>query len=315
VRLFETRAAFRSGDTLKQDYIDAMYAQHRCLYEYAEFIRETDIARIEVTDGTVVMTSRSTGVKTYCDARDKRIPPLESLNFDFYERSEMDMMFRIIEPGFTVFDIGANIGWYSLNIAKTVPNVRIMAFEPLPETFGQLSRNIELNEVTNVQAYSFGFSNKEQELPFYFCPDSSGSASAANIGGRNDAKLVRCRVRRLDDFVAESGVVPDFIKCDVEGGELFVFQGGMESIRKHKPVILSEMLRKWSAKFNYSPNDVIDLLSSAGYRCYAIQDDRLARLQRMNESTVETNFFFLHVDKHKTKIDALVSDVASSRCG
>jgi FkbM family methyltransferase len=307
VKLFETKAAYQSGAIPKQDYIQAMHAVHSYLYEYAEFIRETDIACIKVTDGTVTMTSRSTGVRVCCDRADKRIPPLESLNFGHYESSEQDLAFRMIDPGATVLDIGANIGWYSLNIARTVPGVHVMAFEPLPDTFNQLLRNIELNDVTNVVPHNFGFSDQEQELPFYYCPDSSGSASAANIGDRDDAKRIACKVRRLDDFVAESGAGPDFIKCDVEGAELFVFQGGMESIGRHKPVILTEMLRKWSAKFNYSPNDIIDLLSSAGYRCHTIQEGRLVRFRRMDENTVQTNFFFLHPDQHAAKIEALVS--------
>jgi FkbM family methyltransferase len=305
VRLFETKAAFQSGKIGKPEYIQEMHKLHSHLFEYAEFIRNTDIARIEITDGAVVMISRSTGVRVYCDAKDKRIPPVESLNFGQYERLEMEMVLRLVEPGFTVFDIGANIGWYSLNIARVIPDIRVMAFEPLPDTFEHLSRNVELNKANNVCAYNFGFSNEEKELTFYFCPDSSGSASAMNIGERSDARLVRCRVRRMDDFVEESGAGPDFIKCDVEGAELFVFQGGMESIRKHRPIILAEMLRKWSAKFNYSPNDIIDLLSGAGYKCYAIRNSKLAEFGRMDENTVETNFFFLHPDRHAAQIHAL----------
>lgn len=53
------------------------------------------------------------------------------------------------------------------------------------------------------------------------------------------------------------------------------------------------MLRKWSAKFNYHPNDIIQLLAGIGYRCFTAQNDKLVPFSRMDENTTETNFFFL----------------------
>ena len=84
----------------------------------------------------------------------------------------------------------------------------------------------------------------------------------------------------------------DFIKCDVEGAELFVFQGGVATIRTQQPVIFTEMLRKWSAAFGYHPNDIIALLADAGYHCFTVHDGRLTPFLTMDETTVETNFFF-----------------------
>ena len=73
---------------------------------------------------------------------------------------------------------------------------------------------------------------------------------------------VECNVRRMDDFVKDENINRiDFIKCDVEGSELFVYQGGIESIDRFKPIVFSEMLRKWSNKFGYHPNDIINLFT------------------------------------------------------
>ncbi len=91
----------------------------------------------------------------------------------------------------------------------------------------------------------------------------------------------------------------DFIKCDVEGSELFVYQGGLETLKKYKPVVFSEMLRKWSAKFGYHPNDIIALFKNIGYQCYVITvDNYLKEITEVTEETVETNYFFLHGEKH-----------------
>ena len=101
----------------------------------------------------------------------------------------------------------------------------------------------------------------------------------------------------------------DFIKCDVEGAELFVYQGGIESIQKNQPIIFTEMLRKWSAKFNYNPNEIIDLLFGLGYRCFIAKADQLVEFFRMDDNTIETNFFFLHSDNHSALIESLALKV------
>ena len=107
-----------------------------------------------------------------------------------------------------------------------------------------------------------------------------------------------CRLTTLNKFGAEAGKVPDFIKCDVEGAELFVFKGGQEVIERHKPIIFTEMLRKWSAPFGYHPNEIIELLTDCGYSCFTMDSQKLSKIVEMTDETLETNFFFLHDEKH-----------------
>ena len=315
MNLKDTKSAYLAGQISKPEYIDGMYQLHQHLFEYADFLKGTDIGKIEITDGTVVMTSRTTEVKIYCDQYDKRLAPLEIVNFDFYEKTDSDMMFQLLkrlmeqrEEPVNFFDIGANIGWYTLNLAKTFEKVKFFAFEPIPMTFEKLKANVELNQV-NVNLHNFGFSNQEQELTFYYYPEGSGNASAANLSESDNVKTIPCYVKKLDDFIAEKSLSVDFIKCDVEGAELFVYQGGIDSIKKNKPIIFTEMLRKWSAKFNYNPNEIIDLLFSLGYRCFTAKADQLVEFFRMDDNTIETNFFFLHSDNHSALIESLALKV------
>jgi hypothetical protein len=58
------------------------------------------------------------------------------------------------------------------------------------------------------------------------------------------------------------------------------------------------MLRKWSASFNYHPNDIIDMLSKIGYKCYFIEKNSLEEITEVTEETVQTNFIFLDKVKH-----------------
>lgn len=298
---------FKNGKLPKEDYINRMHEFHQSLFEYSEFIKETDIKLIEISDDSVIMTTRHNDIKLYCDKDDKRIIPIEILNFDIYENEILDMMNNLLEDDFNVFDIGGNIGWYALNLVKAKKNVTVLTFEPIPKTFNYLTRNISINNASNVYPHNFGFSSEEKELTFYYYPEGSGNASSANVSERDDVDIITCQVKKLDNFVSEKNIRVDMIKCDVEGAELYVYQGGIETIRKDKPIIFTELLRKWSAKFNYNPNEVIKLLKGLDYKCFTIKGNRLDEFFEMDESTVETNFLFLHAEKHSSKITQFTS--------
>lgn len=303
--LFELQSAFQANTITKQQYIDGMHRLHSRLFDYAEFLKGTDIARIEISDGRVILETRNAGIRVLCDKADKRIAPMEILNFGPYEKADSDLLFRLVDDRMSIFDIGANIGWYSLNLAKAFPHATINAFEPVPATFGYLQANLALNGAAQVRAHNFGFSDHEGELAFFFDPSGSGGASAADLQGTGAAQKVTCKIERLDSFVERTGARVDFIKCDVEGAELFMFKGGVGTLEKFKPVVFTEMLRKWAAKFNYHPNQIIELFSGLGYSCFAGRDGKLVEFLAMDDNTTETNFFFLHPDAHAAKIAAL----------
>lgn len=299
----ETLANYANSVIDKPTFIKNMYEDHHAaFFDYAEYLFQTNVKKIEIEDGRVIMTSRDRGIRIACSPGDFRIAPIETLNFFDYEKAESNMMENLVSDGDTFFDIGANIGWYSINIAASRRATKVYCFEPIPKTYKSLSVNLELNGVRNVIAHNFGFSSQAGVFPFYYYPEGSGNASSANVTGRSDVECVQCRVRTLDDYTTETGAHVDFIKCDVEGAELLVFQGGIETIKRDKPIVFSEILRKWSAKFNYNPNDIFRLFREQGYQAFTVKENYLIKFFEMDESTIETNFFFLHSEKHASLI-------------
>ena len=298
--------AYQQGQIDKPGFIRKMYEEHHVgLFDYAQHLAKTNIKRIELEDGCVIMTSRDRGVRMLCVPGDFRVAPVETLNFFDYEKTDSAMIDRLVADGDVFFDIGANIGWYAINVALSRRASRIHCFEPIPKTYGYLQRNLELNAVANVTAYNFGFSDRAGEFEFYYYEEGSGNASSANVSNRVDVQVCQCKVRTLDDFSAQLEAPVDFIKCDVEGAELLVFQGGLQTIARDRPVVFSEILRKWSAKFNYDPNDIFELFRNLGYRAFTVERDGLKAFGTMDEATVETNFFFLHAEKHAQRIRQL----------
>ncbi len=293
---------FNKGELTKADYIDKMHNFHKYFFIYSQFLKKTDIAKIEITDNQVIVTTKEKGVKLIADKDDKRAIPFEILNFDYYEKDCLKMIKKLVKGNWVIFDIGANIGWYSLVLAKEFPKMKIFAFEPIPETYRYLRMNIKLNKLAQVKAYKFGFYHQKGKVDFYYYKEGSGNASLQNLSQTKDVRKISCDVKKIDDFIKEKGINVDFVKCDVEGAELFVIKGGLNSIDKQKPIILAEMLRKWSAFFGYDPNEIIKLLAVLGYNCYVVKRNKLKRFFLMDDKTLETNFFFLHKIKHQAMI-------------
>jgi FkbM family methyltransferase len=302
-KISSTVSDFESGKIDKPTYVQTMHEVHHSkLFDYAAYLKNTNIKKIEITDDSVIMTSRDRGVRIACSHDDHRIVPVETLNFFDYEKSDSTMLENLITDGDHFFDIGANLGWYSINIGISRRACKIHCFEPIPKTYAQLTRNIQLNSALNITTHNFGFSDRAGEFTFFYYPEGSGNASAVNLTGRDDVESVQCHVRTLDEFVEATGETIDFIKCDVEGAELMVFKGGVNSITANLPIIFAEILRKWSYKFGYDPNEIFELLRGLGYQAFIAKDNRLHSFERMDDATIETNFFFLHNEKHSAAI-------------
>jgi len=294
----QLRGEFQAGGLAKADFITQMHERlHSTLFAYSQQLKLTDIAKIDISDNEVIMTTRRDGIRIAIDPEDHRTAPIEILNFGEYEPDETNVIRRIAMQMDTMLDIGANIGWYSLMASKINPAATIHCFEPIPTTYSRLIQNFALNSIESLQCHNYGFSNEPGSFPFYFYPEGSGNASMHNLAGRKDATIVDCELRTLDSVLDWLPSIKriDFVKCDVEGNELFVLQGGLKLLNEHKPVLLCELLRKWSAAFGYHPNEVIDFLTRIGYKPYTVgTEGDLSEFTRITDETTQTNFFFVH---------------------
>ncbi|PKO33490.1 MAG: FkbM family methyltransferase [Betaproteobacteria bacterium HGW-Betaproteobacteria-7] len=300
--LIKIREAFEAGHTGKQDYIESIHARHECLFNYPEFISHTDVESVTIQADGIFIRSRSQQIELVLDPRDQHLVPCTLMNFGHYEPDETALLKAIVQPNWTILDIGANCGWYALSLAKHCPSAQIHGFEPIPSTYEILKHNIRHNGLNNIAAHQLALSNQEKTVEFFHTPSCSGATSLALAGQPTTVaplEKVSAISTTLDTFCAQHGLAPQLIKCDVEGAELMVIQGGERTISVHKPVILVELLRKWSEKFGYHPNDVIALLGKHGYRAFKLRADGLAPSPNIDEETQETNFIFLHEQQHQ----------------
>lgn len=301
------RHARETGQLGKQEYIESIHARHAALFDYPAFISDTDVESLRILPEGVFVRSRSQQIELWVDPDDQHLVPCTLMNFRAYEAAETELLKSIAGNDWTMIDIGANCGWYSLALAKAYPGMVIHACEPIAKTHEILQRNIRHNGLPNIQAHQLGFSDHEGNLQFLYTPECSGATSLIHAGQpvRDTAALqeINCACTTLDQFCARHGISPQLVKCDVEGAELMVMQGSEQTLAKAQPVILIELLRKWAKKFGYHPNDVVMLLKGHGYLAYALGENGLQYCPSINEDTIETNFIFLHQERHREIIE------------
>ncbi|MFZ0547269.1 MAG: FkbM family methyltransferase [Candidatus Promineifilaceae bacterium] len=174
-----------------------------------------------------------------------------------------------LQPGDVLFDVGANIGFFTVISAKLVgPQGHVYAFEPLPDNFSALSHNIALNDFSNVTLINSAVADESGQgelLVAYYSGGSSLSTVATPPPDLKESMVVQTVA--VDDFLADgSKRRPKMVKIDVEGAELTVMRGMVETIRRDHPVILYEIDDADSAEYERKAKECADFLIGFGYR-------------------------------------------------
>lgn len=153
---------------------------------------------------------------------------------------------KYLQPGMTMFDIGANIGFFSLLSARLLGNAgRVTAFEADPEIAERLRENVARNQGAPIAVE--GKAVWSSSNPVFFAradaevsPDRGLGHVIDNDADKSAPGTIRVEAVSVDEYVSKSGA-PDFIKCDVEGAEVEVFRGAEKLLNKKPPLILCEM--------------------------------------------------------------------------
>jgi FkbM family methyltransferase len=308
--LHELRAQWQDGALDKRSYAEQLREQHQVLNEYAAFIEGTTVAALELAHGEVTMLSRWAPARFYCDFADLGTPPTVSVAFGEYEPMEMTILLRLLESAEAFLDIGANIGWYAIHASALFPKLKVVAVEPVLATHAILTRHIALNNSAVIPVHQ-GVSDKAGSAVMQV-PQTMAGAASLHLSREYDDELTETvSLTTLDAIAEDWQIAPDVVKIDVEGAELLVLRGGMATLERDRPAVLAEMLRIHSAAFGYHPNEILELMASLSYRCFASAGDRWQDFTTMTPETEETNFLFLHTDRHADLIDQLTAHLSS----
>src|SRR4051794_82192 len=196
------------------------------------------------------------------------------------------LLAEVLTPTSNCIDIGAYNGRALSEIVRLAPQGRHIAYEPLPHKAELLMRRFP-----NVDVRHAAVSNEHGEATFTVVHDAaalSGLRNRWDDDAEHRTTSVPVPVQTLDADLPD-GYVPHFIKIDVEGAERLVFEGGIETIRRHKPTILFEHGKGGADHYGTSPRDIYALLvEDAGLRLQTPGEDKDLSLAELEE-TYERN--------------------------
>jgi FkbM family methyltransferase len=182
-----------------------------------------------------------------------------------YEPTVAAVLRREITPGSLCLDIGAHLGYYAILMARlTGNNGVVVAFEPVPENFAMLQKNLALNALANVHYEPLAVSAEDGTLRLAIACDGEFPKTASRSGfavgkGRKALDVATCSV---DTYLTRTGNDPDLLLIDVERAELDVLKGAQATLRRARPKLVIE-LHGWDTP---ERDEVGKFLSRFGYQ-------------------------------------------------
>jgi FkbM family methyltransferase len=216
-----------------------------------------------------------------------------------FERAEWEFADCFLKRGMTVFDLGANLGQYTLLAAASVgPAGRVHSFEPNGRMFSELLFNVDLNGLTAVcvlNRVAVSHTCGTARLSCY----APGGEVYSSLGTRQVASEARPMgyeevvTTTLDAYIREQGIEHvDFMKIDIEGAEFWALQGARGLLsRRDAPLILVELADVNTEGFGYRAVETWDFLVDLGYQMYALESAGcgLRRMERPQDFSIAAN--------------------------
>lgn len=192
-----------------------------------------------------------------------------------WEETSMKVFFDLIDKKkqYNIIDIGAQSGSYSL-FAKYLPNSVFYAFEPFQQSFQLLKDNIKLNNISNIFPFHLAISDKKGESILNTCKSHNGLHTLGNNIKRFwDVESIQIYTDTLDNIFFKNDIPTDFIKIDTEGHEYFILKGGINTIKKYKPIIQLEWNVINMEQCGITENMMNEILNEIGYKKSTLTDE------------------------------------------
>jgi FkbM family methyltransferase len=216
---------------------------------------------------------------------------------------EIAYLKKLVGPGDTVFEIGANYGQYSRVLSKLVgTSGRIHAFEPASITYNLLVRNIHLLRLANVTPHRIALSDQigSTELHTPIKREGVFGVAVASLGKDENLPTVSETVEMdtLDHFIDTHSVKNvTLLRCDVEGAEFSVLQGGKGVLTDFRPSILMEVHPSMLSRWGKSVKGLEKFFGDLSYEFFMLKDNNVTRLDDLPDDH-DYNIFCLPSERN-----------------
>lgn len=192
-----------------------------------------------------------------------------------FEQDEINLVKKFVAAGDKFFDVGANIGVYTLLASRLVgADGQVHAFEPLADAYGYLKDNVELNRARNINLNPVAVGDKAGEADLYI----NAQSALTGLGKTKRGILLdvqKVPVWTLDDYASRQGIRSiDFLKIDVEGFEGHVLRGAARLLSgSPNLIVMSELAKKNFEPLGFSVKEVVDWMRGIGFEVWMIGND------------------------------------------
>jgi FkbM family methyltransferase len=227
-----------------------------------------------------VLAKTTNGFKMFVDARDLSIGPHIILDGVWEEWTEAALR-SVVKPGMTVFEVGANVGFFTLICAEAAgAHGNVIAFEPDPDLARITRDNVELNgfhRTTRVEELAMGAELGRAQ--FYRADRHRGNGSIVSgleqisHNATDTRETIDVAITTLDAYCEASDLTPQVLKIDAEGAESAILRGAPDLIGSSVPLtIVMEFAPRFVEASGDSARDLLEHLRSLGFALHRIDE-------------------------------------------
>ena len=222
---------------------------------------------------------------------------------DYMQFEYTNIFIKLIKKIDTFYDIGANIGYYSLIAAMENHKINIVGFEPATGPLHYFTENTKINNFENIKVESIALSHKNGELEFHEIKNKKYQYLEHNLAGESNAGtkiegrnyvINNVKTSTLDSYVTRHNEKSiGLIKMDTEGTEYLILKNATHVLKEMKPVVICETL------FNTIEPELEEIMGSLGYEFYNHTKTGLQKVDTIirREDNGVRNCFFVHPSK------------------
>lgn len=213
------------------------------------------------------------GHTLFFDSHDKIL--LETFSKDEYEKATTGAVKKLVKKGMNVINIGANIGYFTLLMARQVgPTGKVLAFEPFPSTAKFLQKNVENNGYKNVEVHVKAVSNKQGKAAFWV-GGSSTHSFLSELKTQSYPQLTKVEVETttIDDFLKEKDNKIDFMMMDAEGSEQYILEGMKRTLETNPDIEIIAEYNPYTLKLAETDEmSFLNLIERLGFSIFLIDE-------------------------------------------
>ena len=181
-----------------------------------------------------------------------------------WEPHVIDFLKNNLNKELTFVDVGSNYGWHSIIASKFCKQV--FSFEPQKRMFDIQKMSIDENKIKNINLFNFAVGEKNKKGQMNYINYDLNWVNMGDLSLGNGGEEIE--IKDIDSLMLPK---IDIIKIDVQGYEKFVLEGGIETIKKNKPIMIVEFEEFQLNKFGYGSKNLFDRIRELDYEIYFLE--------------------------------------------